>query len=205
MSDSKAAKNTFPYEALRLVEHSCEERRLTKPHYGTLSLTDHSEPGPLTEETGLTEETIDLSAMFDEDVSSTGSFDLRRSRLNSFQKMLQAIPIPALLVDESCMVAFVNRACKRATGQYETIDGRGFSVLFPNRADGEQAEALIRRVFHDRMPLAVEGTLGIDEIRMLGRIHFRSVRIQKMRMMLVIIEDVTPSKSLSRKTSGPVN
>lgn len=178
----------FSHEAFRLMEPSHEESRLME--LSTLG--------------SLAEGTIDLNAMFDEDVSSTGSFDLRRSRLNSFQKMLQAIPIPALLVDESCIVTFINRACERATGQSETIGGRRFSVLFPNRADGARAEELIEKAFHNRIPLVAEGILGTDRIPMLGRIHFRSVRIQKMRMVLVIIEDITPSEPLSRTTSGPV-
>lgn len=189
MSDCKTDAIVFSYEALRLVEPSSEQRRFTEP----------SVPR------SLSEETIDLSALFTDDVSSSGSFDLRRSRLSPFETLLQAIPIPTLLVDESCKIAFANRACKRATGKPETIEGHRFSVLFPNRADGEQAEELIQKVFHNRIPLVAEGTLGTDQIRMLGRIHFRSVRIQKMRMMLVIIEDITPSKPLSRKTSGPVN
>ena len=91
------------------------------------------------------------------------------------------------------------------TGEPRNIEGQRFSVLFPNRADGQQAEELIQKVFHNRIPLVAEGTLGTDQIRMLGRIHFRSVRIQKMRMMLVIIEDITPSKpGFPERTSGPV-
>jgi hypothetical protein len=178
MSYSKAGTITFSYE----------ERKLAEP----------SEPGD------LTEETVDLSAMFADDVTSSGSFDLRRSRLSTFEKLLQAIPIPTLLVDKSCVIVFANRACKWAAGEPGAIEGHRFSVLFSNRADGQQAEELIRKAFHNRIPLVAAGMLGADDIRMLGRIHFRSVRIQKMRMMLVIIEDITPSEPLSRETSGPL-
>ncbi len=178
MSDSNASTITFSYEARKLAEPS--------------------------ESGGLIEETIDLSAMFADDVSSSGSFDLRRFRLSPFEKLLQAIPIPTLLVDKSCVIVFANRPCNRAAGEPGAIDGHRFSVLFSNRADGQQAEDLIRKVFHDRIPLVAEGMLGTGDIRMLGRMHFRSVRIQKMRMMFVIIEDITPSQPLSRGTSGPV-
>jgi PAS domain-containing protein len=164
----------------------------------TLRLTVPSAPR------SLTEETTDLSALFTNDVSSSGSFDLRRSRLSPFEKLLQAIPIPALLVDESCTILFANRASQRAAGQPKAIDGHRFSVLFSNRADGQRAEELIRKVFLDRIPLVTKGTLGIDGVKMLGRIHFRSVRIQKMRMMLVIIEDITLQEAILRETSGPV-
>ncbi len=148
---------------------------------------------------GLTEATIDLSAMFEDGVSSSGSFDLRGSRLSPFERLLQAIPIPALLVDKSCVIVFANRACKWAAGEPGAIEGHRFSVLFPNRADGQQAEELLGKVFHERIPLVAAGMLGADDIRMLGRIHFRCVRIQKMRMMLVIIEDISASEPLSRE------
>ncbi len=156
------------------------------------------------EPASLSEETIDLSALFADDVSSSGSFDLRRSRVNPFEKLLQAIPIPTLLVDTSCTIMLANRACKRVTGEPQKIEGQHFSVLFPNRADGQRAEKLIGKVFHNRIPLVAEGIIGIDLIRMRGRIHLRSVRIQKTSMVLVIVEDITPSTGPSRKKSGPV-
>jgi PAS domain-containing protein len=182
MSESKTDMISFSYRALKRTELLHEERELTQP----------SEPA------SLTEETIDLSTMYDEDVSSSGSFDLRRPRLGTIEKLLQAIPIPTLLVDESYIIVFANRASWRAAGQPGTIEGHRLSVLFPNEADGEQAEGLVRKVFLDRIPLVAEGVLGRDDITMRGRIHFRSVRIQKTRMMLLIIEDITPSQPLPR-------
>lgn len=160
-------------------------------------LTEPFEPA------SLSEETIDLSALFVDDVSSSGSFDLRRSRVSPFEKLLQAIPIPTLLVDKSCTIILANRACKRVTGELQKIEGQRFSDLFPNRADGKRAEELTQKVFHNRIPLVAEGIIGIDPIRMRGRIHLRSVRIQKASMMLVIAEDITPSTGPSRKKATP--
>ena len=160
-------------------------------------LAEPSEPA------SLSEETIDLSALFTEDVSSSGSFDLRRSRLSPFEKLLQAIPIPTLLCDESSTIILANRACKRVTGEPQKIEGQRFSVLFPNRADGQRAEELMQKVFHNRIPLVAEGIIGIDLVRMRGRIHLRSIRIQKTSMMLVIAEDITPSARPSRKKAAP--
>ncbi len=188
MNGSKTNPITFSYGALTFTEPSDEASIPT------------GSSGP----ENSSEETIDLSAMFAVDVSSSGSFDLRRARLSPFTKLLQALPIPTLLVDKAYMIVFANRACKRATGKPGTTDGQRFSDLFPNQADGERAEELIQKVFHNRIPLIAEGMLGSDQIRMLGRIHFRSVRVQKMRMMLVIIEDISPSEPFSRETSGPL-
>jgi PAS domain-containing protein len=178
MSDSKRNRIVYSDEAHRLAEPS--------------------------EPASLSEETIDLSALFENDVSSSGSFDLRRSRVSPFEKLLQAIPIPTLLVDKSCTIILANRACKRVAGETQKIEGQRFSVLFPNQDDGQRAEELIQKVFHNRIPLVAEGIMGIDIIRMRGRIHLRSIRIQKANLMLVIVEDITPSTRPSRKKSGSV-
>jgi PAS domain-containing protein len=148
----------------------------------------------------LSTETIDLTSLFADEVSPTGSFDLRQFRVTSFGRLLEAIPIPTLLVDEACQISFANRACNRAAGEPARIEGNRFSTLFPNHADGQRAEKLVERVFHDRIPLITEGTIGLDELRMHGRIHLRSLRIQRIRTILVIIEDISPWTRLPGKT-----
>jgi hypothetical protein len=145
---------------------------------------------------GLSTETIELGALFSEEVSSSGSFDLRRSRLSSIGRLFEVIPIPTLLVDESSQIVFANRACKRVAGEHRKIEGSPFSCLFPSPRDGKHAENLIDRVFHNRIPLTAEGVVGLDRITMRGRIHFRSIRIQKIRTVLVIIENITPSAQI---------
>ncbi|HMK34396.1 MAG TPA: hypothetical protein VK463_04960, partial [Desulfomonilaceae bacterium] len=75
----------------------------------------------------LSEETIDLGTLFVDSVSPTGSFDLRRSRLSSFGKLLEAIPIPTMLVDESYHIIFANRACNRPGIECGKIEGSNFS------------------------------------------------------------------------------
>lgn len=187
MRQQNADAITFSYDTIRFAESS----------YIEAEVAPASKPETPTE-------TIDLSAMFADDVTSSGSFDLRRSRLNSFEKLLQAIPIPTLLVDKSCTIVFANHAAKRANGAAAAIGGHSFSVLFPNRSDGEQAEKFIEKVFQERIPLVVEAMVGKDQNRMLGRIHLRSVRIQKMRLVLVIIEDITPPQQLPKGPRGLV-
>lgn len=141
----------------------------------------------------LTEETVDLSTLFISDVSASGSFDLRHSRLSFFQKFLEAIPIPVLLVDESCRVTLANRASRKVTGDRERIEGNHFKLLFPSSVDRQQVEKLIAKVFHNRIPLVAEGVVGTDQIRIRGRVHMRPIRVKDVRTVLVVIEDLTPS------------
>ncbi|MBI5252629.1 MAG: hypothetical protein HY912_24295 [Desulfomonile tiedjei] len=138
----------------------------------------------------LSVETIDLSTLFVNEVSSSGSFDLRQSRLGFFEKFLEAMPIPSLLVNESCQVAFANRACNRVAGDRGKIEGHHFKLLFPSSADGLRAEKLIDKVLHNRIPLVAEGVLGMDQIRVRGRIHMRSLRVRNVRTVLVVIENL---------------
>jgi PAS domain S-box-containing protein len=140
----------------------------------------------------LSEETIDLSTLFVNDVSSSGSFDLRHSRLSFFEKFLEAIPIPTLLVNELGNVVYFNRACKKVTGDRDKLEGKHFKILFPNPVDQDQVEKLIDKVLRNRIPLIAEGVLGIDEPRFRGRVHMRPLRVKSTRIVLVVIEDLRP-------------
>jgi len=151
------------------------------------SITEISDPQ------SLSEETIDLSTLFINDVSSSGSFDLRQSQFGFFQKFLDAVPIPALLLNESYQIVFGNRACNKIAGDRARIDGSRFALLFPSSADQKQIEKVLDKVLHNRIPLIAEGVLGLDRVRMRGRIHVRPLRIKSVRTVLVVIEDLTPS------------
>ncbi len=142
----------------------------------------------------LSSETIDLGSLFNKDVTSSGSFDLRGFRATSFAKLLEAVPIPALLVSPARTVMFCNQACRKIGAAYDKMQGEEFSSLFPSPEDGIAAEALIQKVLAKRTPLVTEGILGTGKTRMWGRMHLRSVRVEKQRLVLVIVEDITLEK-----------
>jgi hypothetical protein len=153
----------------------------------------------------LSQETVDVSGLFADTVSLSGSFDLREFRVSSFGKLLDIIPIPAVLVERSHAIVFANRACKRIADDHTVLVGEPFSSLFPNKSVSGKAHALIDKVFGQRVPLLTEGVLGIEHRRIWGRIHLRSVRIRQERFVLVMIEDITPQKTLlemSRKADA---
>ena len=112
----------------------------------------------------------------------------------TFGKVIQALPIPAFLIDESFHIAVANQACGRFTPAYEKVQGRPFSSLVsgPSAADG--AQSLLQSVFSDRKPRVAEGIVRIDDAMAWARMTFRPIRIMQERFVLLLLEDLTQEK-----------
>jgi two-component system, cell cycle sensor histidine kinase and response regulator CckA len=148
----------------------------------------------LPEEHGGTE-TIDLSNLLTKDVTRSGSFDIRGDIwASTFGKLTQALPIPALLIDRSYNIIVANQACGRISSEYENILDTPFSGLFPDPSVARMVQALAEKVFLTRKPAVGTGTIGIGEGRISARITLRSIRIMEKRLLLVLVEDLTPEK-----------
>lgn len=142
-----------------------------------------------------TTESIELKSLFTRDITTSGSFDLRSGIwATTFGKVIQALPIPAFLVDESLNVTVANQACARFTFEYERLQGRPFANLVGGTRAAEKAEALVQEVFADRIPRVAEGTLIIGDAMVWARLTFRPIRILKERYVLVLLEDLTREK-----------
>ncbi len=132
----------------------------------------------------LPTETISLSDMFSKDVTSSGSFDIRGGiRASTFGKLLQALPIPALLIDHHHHVVVTNQAWGKLSSQYERMHGAPFSSLFPDQDAVENAEFIVEEVFSSRRPQVTEAFLEVAKKRIWGRMTFRSIRIMEERLV----------------------
>ena len=149
-------------------------------------------------------ETIDLSTLFTNDISDSGSFNITGDIwATTFGKVMQALPIPALLVEESGTISVANEAWSRIIPHYTAILGEPFVGLFPSRAAAEKAALLVSTVFADRKPRVAEAILSINGKKLWTRLTFRSIRIIDDRFILVLTEDLTPEKEqlqLTRKS-----
>lgn len=150
---------------------------------------------------GLATQTIDLSSLCHSDVDSSGTFDLSQVESTSFGCLLDALPMPALLIDQLNRVVFSNQGCAQLTSDYHNMFGVPFLDLVPRPSDRERAQvladktlALLRRVFKTRKPLTAEAILEIHRKRIWARLNLRAVRIASERFVLVLIEDVTAEK-----------
>ncbi len=143
-------------------------------------------------------ETIDLDSLFSRDLTSSGSFDIREGIwASTFGKVLQVLPIPALLIDDSYNVAVSNEACSKISRHYERIQGEPFSALFPNRSEANSAHATVEEVFSSRKPRVLESVIKIETATIWGRTTFRPIRIMDERFILALIEDLTLEKKQS--------
>ncbi len=146
-------------------------------------------------ENGLSTTTIDLGSLLTENVTSSGSFDLGRFRRTAFASLLEALPIPALLIDKSGSVIFVNHACGKISSDYEKIRSNSISMLFPNRASAKEVQAVVEKVFTDRIPRVGEALLKMGKSKVWARMNFRALRMGKKRTILLLIEELTLEKN----------
>lgn len=150
-------------------------------------------------------QTIDLHSLFRYEAGKSGVFDLSDVASTSLGKLLDALPVPVLLVDQWFCIAFVNQACEQFRVNSKGIKGSRFTDLLPNPDDTARANtltiktmALLERAFADRKPQRAEAILEIEKHRMWSRLHLRSVRLGFDRYIMVIIEDVTYERAKQR-------
>jgi len=158
------------------------------------SFDEETTPNRLVSETDSTE-TIDLHNLFTSDVTSSGSFDVREGIWGTtFGRLVQALPIPALLIDRSFDIMVANQACGKISPQHKGIQGRPFGDLFAVPSEAERVLSVVEEVLSTRQPKTTESLLEIAESRTWGRMTFRSIRIIEERSILLLIEDLTLEK-----------
>ncbi|MBI5570815.1 MAG: PAS domain-containing protein [Desulfomonile tiedjei] len=147
-------------------------------------------------------ETINLSEALAAGMEETGTFDLRSLVSTSLGKLLDALPIPALLVDQWYGVVFSNEACSKIGLNGNKIYGTSFVDLLPRGTDTkkvaaltDKAVALLERAFATRRAQRAEAILEAGDRRLWARLHLRAVRMGSQRHVLVLVEDLTYEKA----------
>ncbi len=153
---------------------------------------------------GETDQTLSLT----KDVTESGSFDLRWLRLASFAKLLEAIPMPILMVDMAGFIQFANKAFLSLPKDRSSIVGTCIYSFFADPQEVREAEEVLANVFLRREPGFREGRLEIHGTEIWSRMNFRSIRFGTERAVLVLIEDLTAEKrelNLNEKYKKLVN
>lgn len=139
-------------------------------------------------------QSIDLDRLFTKDVTTSGSFDLRRIRDISFGKLLEAIPIATVLIDSDQKIIFSNQAVGRIAAEGDALLGVDFSSLFVDKVESWKAWNAIDEIFRDRRTRLLEGLLRIHNVTLWCRVHLRSVRFRNQRSVIALVEDLTAEK-----------
>lgn len=141
-------------------------------------------------------QSIDLSSLFTGDVTTSGSFDIRGDIwATTFGRVLQALPIPALMVDEAFRCVAANQAWGRLGVAHETIRSLAFADLFCNAEAKENAQRLIEEVFSSRKPRLWQTVMEIEGKKIWGRLTFRSIRVMRERFILALVENLTRERA----------
>jgi len=142
----------------------------------------------------LASQTIDLDSFFTRDVTTSGSFDFRKIKNATFGKLLEAMPIPTLLIDAGHSIVFANEAARKMADGDATLVGSPFSSLFPDPADRKQALSEVNRIFSHRKNGLFEALIEIDEKPFWCRLNLRSIRFRDSRLVLSLVEDLTAER-----------
>jgi nitrogen-specific signal transduction histidine kinase len=148
--------------------------------------------------------TIDLQNLVDE-LSASVVLDFSNIHQTSFGKLLESIPIPVLLIDETCKINFVNHAWQKVSVNYQRILGRSFSSIFTRRSVAKAVNSIVEKAFMTRSPLVANARSEVEGCRIYGRVHFRSPRMAG-QALIILVEDLTAEKnnlSSRRNTRRP--
>jgi PAS domain S-box-containing protein len=189
-------------EELSLLREELRDLEPVVAHFQDEATFDEDAPGqsisderavdsPSVEVPFLSTRTIDLTRILEEDVTESGSYDLRGIRGSSLGKLLDALTIPALLVAEKRSVWFCNRCWSRSIKPMDKTEGISFESLFPDADTSHRAVSNLTGTLRDRKSRVFDATLESEGGRLWSRVHTRSVRISSKRYILVLIEDRT--------------
>jgi PAS domain S-box-containing protein len=129
-----------------------------------------------------------------ENVTESGSFDLRRTTLDAFGRLMDAMPMPILLIDVSGRIQFVNSAFVDLSADLTGVLGGSFYSLFADSAAIRQSEKLLANVVTQRKPQFWEGILLVGGNEIWSRMNLRSMRFGSERSIMVVIQDLTTEK-----------
>ncbi len=138
-------------------------------------------------------ETIDISTLVP-NLSTSVNHDFKEIETTSLGKLLEALPIPSLLIDVSRTIVFANHAWEHISPKYGSMLNRPFHDLFPNPSASRLVKSTVQKVFLTRKSQVVKGALQVDKRKMWGRAHFKFLRMGEETAILVLVEDLTVEK-----------
>jgi putative nucleotidyltransferase with HDIG domain/PAS domain S-box-containing protein len=110
--------------------------------------------------------------------------------------MMEAVPVPVLLVNSSKMIKFANNAVTSMVGLEKEIVEKSLNHLFPYAEETRMVESLVDQAFSDGRHVTREGFLRTSGPLKWGRIHVRPTALEDGEMATVVIEDLTAEREV---------
>jgi len=142
-------------------------------------------------------ESFEFTSLLPGDPVPPNRIDARELQSTALGKLLDAMPIPALLIDPLLRIAFANRSCKRIFQQPEKLQGLSLSTLFPAEPAVAEIQRLTEEVFATGKCQVVEPELKLTGQRMGCRFYLQSVTFGNNKWMVLLIKDLLPPKKRS--------
>lgn len=148
----------------------------------------------LLEDMSVGTQTLDLSGVLCGNLQETGTFDIRGMQKTAFSRLLDALPLPALLLERGDAIAFSNKAFARMQPDLARLKHAVFTRICVRQQDKEDLAKSLAYVIRERKPRVIEALIGSDSTRIWGRIHIRPVKVGADRFIFVVVEDLTAEK-----------
>lgn len=143
-------------------------------------------------------ESIDLQALISELDSTFRAPEPEEVQKSSFGRLMEALPIAAVLIDRNRKIIFANLSWDRISSDYRNMLGQEFSCLFPDGRAANKAKELVEKVFASRKTQVLEGLISFQGEKMWARAHLRSLRFGEDPSILVLVEDLTLERTQLR-------
>jgi len=138
----------------------------------------------------------DFTSLLAEDPTSPEVFDMKELQSTALGKLLDAMPIPALLIDPlSSRIVFANPSCMAISLRPEKIRGVSLSTLFPDESAATEVQRLIQEILATEKSQIIDSPFEITQQKIPSRLRFQPVKFGNNEWMVLIVEDLADEKT----------
>lgn len=133
---------------------------------------------------------IQSAPILAEDSKLPQNFDVRELQPPALSRLLDSIPVPALLIDQLSRIVFVNQSCRRMSPNPEKLHGLSLSTLFSEQSVVPEIQRLTEKIFFTGKSQAIDVTLEITGRRIRSRLYLQATRFGNSKWMVLLVEEL---------------
>lgn len=135
-------------------------------------------------------EAVDPPILVPRNATGSGNPDVQESGSAPLGQLLQAIPVPALLIDQSRRAIFANREWDQILPEKETFYGLPVAGTARDPGATPNDRYGIEDFFSMATTQACEEVVGTEETEVWGRLFSRRVKTQDNPLILLVLKDL---------------